>query len=112
MPREKLPPRRQSETVDLWHGGQRYHVTVGRYPDGRVAEVFLSGAKSGSDVDGLCADVGVLVSRLLQHGDTPALLASGMGRLGNGKTPASFAGAVVDVLMASAATESPQKGNG
>ena len=99
MPRERLPTRRPSETSDMWFGGQRYHVTVGRYPDGRVAEVFLSGAKSGSDVDGLCADVGVLVSRLLQHGDTPASLASGMGRLGDGKTPASFAGAVADMLV-------------
>ncbi len=100
MARENLPTRRPSETTDLWHGGQRYHVTIGRYPDGRVGEVFLSGAKSGSDVDGLCADVGVLVSRLLQHGDTPASLASGMGRLGDGKTPASFAGAVADMLLA------------
>lgn len=100
MPRERLPNGRQSETVDLWHGGRRYHVTFGRYPDGRVAEVFLSGAKSGSDVDGLCADVGVLVSRLLQHGDTPASLASGMGRLGDGRTPASFAGTVADLLVA------------
>ena len=99
MARDRLPARRQSETVDLWHGGQRYHVTVGQYPDGRVGEVFLSGAKSGSDVDGLCADVGVLVSRLLQHGDTSASMASGMGRLGDRKTPASFAGAVVDLLV-------------
>lgn len=99
MARERLPNRRHSETVDLWYGGQRYHVTVGRYPDGRVAEVFLSGAKSGSDVDGLCADLGVLVSRLLQHGDTPASLVSGMGRLGDGTTPASLAGAVVDRLV-------------
>ena len=35
MPRERLPDRRQCETLDLWHGGQRYHLTVGEYPDAR-----------------------------------------------------------------------------
>lgn len=74
--------------------------------------MFLSGAKSGSDVDGLCADVGVLVSRLLQHGDSPVSIASGVGRLGDGTTPASLAGAVVDMLLGCAAVEPPQNGNG
>ena len=49
MPRERLPNRRQAETLDLWHGGQRYHFTVGEYPDGRPGEVFIHGAKPGSD---------------------------------------------------------------
>ncbi len=44
MPRERLPDRRQAETVDLWHGGRRFHVTVGQYNDGRPGEVFLHGA--------------------------------------------------------------------
>ena len=77
MPRERLPDRRQAETVDLWHGGQRYHLTVGEYNDGRPGEVFIHGAKPGSDVDLLCDDIGVLMSRLLQHGDDPASLAAG-----------------------------------
>ncbi len=72
MPRERLPDRRQAETVDLWHGGRRYHLTVGKYPDGRPGEIFLHGAKPGSDTDLLCDDIGVLISRLLQHGDSPA----------------------------------------
>jgi len=38
VPRERLPDRRQNETVDLWHGGQRYHLTIGEYPDGRPGE--------------------------------------------------------------------------
>ena len=43
MPRKRLPDRRQSETLDLWHGGQRYHVTIGQYGDGRPGEVFAAG---------------------------------------------------------------------
>ena len=106
MQRERLPHRRQAETVDLWHGGQRFHVTIGEYDDGWPGEVFLHGTKPGSDTDLLCDDIGVLISRLLQHGDDPASLASGVGRLGNG-TPASIIGAIADVLVAKAAL--PQK---
>jgi len=98
MPRERLPDRRQAETVDLWHGGQRYHLTVGEYSDGRPGEVFIHGAKPGSDTDLLCDDIGVLISRLLQHGDTPDALAAGLGRLGNGQGPASLVGAIAATL--------------
>ncbi len=80
MPRERLPDRRQAETVDLHYGGQRFHLTIGEYDDGRPGEVFVHGATVGSDVDGLCGDVGVLISRLLQFGDDPASLALGMCR--------------------------------
>ena len=98
MPRERLPDRRQAETVDLWHGGQRYHLTVGEYPNGTPGEVFIHGAKPGSDSNLLYDDIGVLISRLLQHGDTPDALAAGLGRLGNGQGPASLVGAVAATL--------------
>ncbi len=103
MPRERLPNRRQAETLDLWHGGQRYHLTVGEYPDGRPGEVFIHGAKPGSDTDLLYDDIGVLISRLLQHGDDPAVLAAGLGNLGDGQGPASLIGAVAGVVAAKAA---------
>ncbi len=103
MPRERLPDRRQAETLDLWHGGRRYHLTVGEYPDGRPGEVFIHGAKPGSDTDLLYDDVGVLISRLLQHGDDPVALAAGLGKLGNGQGPASLIGAIVGVVAVKAA---------
>ncbi len=98
MPRERLPDRRQAETVDLQYGGRRYHLTIGQYDDGRPGEVFLHGAKPGSDTDLLCDDIGVLISRLLQHGDDPAVLAAGLGNLGDGQGPASLIGAIAGVL--------------
>ncbi len=36
----------------------------------------------------------------LQYGDDPAALAAGLGKLGDGKSPASIIGAVADVLAA------------
>lgn len=69
MSRRCLPARRRSLTFDLKHGGTSYSVRVGLYDDNRPGEVFLTGGKTGSDIDGLLADLGVLLSRSLQHGD-------------------------------------------
>ena len=99
--RERLSSRRPAETHELRYGPNdaRHHDTVGFYDDGRPAEVFGHGAKVGSDADGLHADVGVLLSRLLQHGDTLEAIAAGMARLGDGRTPASIVGAALDRLV-------------
>ena len=98
--RERLPNRRHAETFDIEYGGKTYQVTVGFFGDGRPGEVFLHGAKTGSDADGLHADIGVLLSRLLQHGDSLGAVAAGMGRLGDGVTPCSIVGAALDRLVA------------
>ena len=56
MTRVRLPDRRFAETVTLEHGGARFTVTIGFYPDGRPGEVFTHGARSGSGLDALLAD--------------------------------------------------------
>ena len=98
MPRESLPNRRRAVTFDIETGAGAYSVGIGLYDDDRLGEVFISGSKTGSDMDGLLADVGVLLSRSLQHGDSVEALARGMSRLGDGTTPASVIGAVLDEL--------------
>ena len=100
MPRERLPNRRHAVVLDLDYRGNRHHLAVGLYDDGRPGEVFISGARTGSDVDGLLADLGVLISRALQHGDSIEALAAGMGRLGDGTTPASIIGSILDRVAA------------
>ena len=96
--RRRLPNRRRSIVLNLDYRGNRHHLAVGLYDDGSPGEVFISGARTGSDVDGLLADVGVLISRALQHGDTVEALAAGTGRLGDGTTPSSIIGAILDKL--------------
>ena len=49
--RERLPNRRAAELIDLEHGGRRWTVTVGRFVDGRVAEIFLDAAKESPLVE-------------------------------------------------------------
>ena len=102
LTRERLPNRRAAETVELEHGGQRFTVTIGFYPDGRPGEVFTHGARSGSNLDALLADACVVASCLIQHGAEPRDLAASMGRLGSAE-PASIIGAVVDLAAAASA---------
>jgi hypothetical protein len=97
MTRARLPDRRFAATSNLEHGGSRFTVTVGFYPDGRPGEVFTHGMRTGSTLDGLLSDACVVVSLLLQHGVEPSDLAASMGRLGNAE-PASVIGAVIDLV--------------
>jgi hypothetical protein len=74
-------------------------VTIGfDLSTGKIGEVFTHGAKIGSAMDGILDDACITLSLLLQHGVEPAALAASMGRLGNGKTPASIIGALSDLL--------------
>jgi hypothetical protein len=99
MTRIRLPDRRAAETVQLEHGGTRFMVTIGFYPDGRPGEVFTHGIRTGSGLDALLADACVVVSCLIQHGAEPCDLSASMGRLGTSE-PASIIGAVVDLVAA------------
>ena len=65
MTRARLPDRRFAETVMLEHGGTRFMVTIGFYPDGRPGEVFTHGIRTGSGLDALLADACVVVSCLI-----------------------------------------------
>jgi hypothetical protein len=56
--RERLANRRCAETFDM---------TVGRFPDGLPAEIFVSNHKAGNTADVAARDGGILVSLLLQH---------------------------------------------
>ena len=110
MTRVRLPNRRAAETVELEHGGQRFTVTIGFYPDGRPGEVFTHGLRTGSNLDALLADACVVVSCLIQHGAAPRELAASMGRLGNAE-PASVIGAVLDLVAAVSTAQKTEEAN-
>ena len=78
---QRLPNRRENETVDLVFDGQRYHVTVGFDLDGRPREVFCHGSKVGSGMDLILDDACVALSLLFQHDVEPRGRAHSMGRL-------------------------------
>ncbi len=49
--RERLPDRRAAELFDFEHGGRRWTATIGRFADGRVAEIFVDAAKESPLVE-------------------------------------------------------------
>ena len=97
MPRQRLPNRRPAILQSFDHAGSTYEVAIGTYDGGTPGELFISGARTGSELDAMLADAAVLVSRALQHGDDLADLAKAMGREGDGVTPSSVIGAALDI---------------
>src|ERR1700722_13124107 len=65
--RERLPNRRVSELVDFEHAERRWTLTVGRFADGRVGEVFLDTPKA-SAIGEIAADAAITASVAFQHG--------------------------------------------
>ena len=101
--RRRLPNRRMSETVEAEIAGQRLQVTIGFYPEGVPAEVFLCGAKPGSAMDAILADAAVAISVALQCGVRPRDLAKSISRIpasldGPATRPALPIGAALDLL--------------
>lgn len=78
--RERLPNRRQSESFEFTHVGITYVASVGRFEDGRLAEVFLSATKAGSQADSAARDAAIVASIALQYGADPEALRHALGR--------------------------------
>ena len=51
------------------YGRVKLFVTVNRFPDGRMGEVFITCDASGSTLDGFCDAWSTAISMLLQHGE-------------------------------------------
>ena len=68
MNRERLPNRRGCETFAFQCGGMNYAATISLFDDGRLAEIFLTNHKIGSDADAAARDSAVVCSIAVQHG--------------------------------------------
>ena len=97
MTRRILSQRRACETFDLRFWSQNFTITVGRYPDGMIGEVFIDGGKSGQDVQSTARDAAVVLSLALQHGTPIETIRHAVTRSGSGQA-ASILGATVDRL--------------
>lgn len=95
--RRRLPDRRRATTFDLWHQQKRYEITLGYYPDGSVGEVFVAGAKSGSDLDAMTRDAAILTSILLQYDMPLDVIRRALTREADG-TASTAIGAILDEL--------------
>ncbi len=90
--RRRLPNRRPGETHALSVGNHTFTATFGFDQDGQPREVFLDGAKDGTEMATILDDVAVLVSVALQHGIRTTALAKSVARLPLGSKAQAFCG--------------------
>lgn len=82
MPRQRLPNRRPAVNGVLRHGNREFILSVGFTTQGRAAEVFLDGHKTGSDAELLVDDLCIVLSMLLQFGARPEKILAALQRPG------------------------------
>ena len=95
--RQRLPNRRCHEVIQFEHGGFTYIAGIGRFADERLAEVFLTAAKTGTAVEAAARDAASVASLALQHGVPVETLRHALTRNGDG-SPSSALGRLVDLL--------------
>jgi hypothetical protein len=66
--RRKLSNRRPSITRSLECNRLTYSTTYSYFPDGNLAEIFISNSKAGSHSDSAAKDSAIIASLALQHG--------------------------------------------
>ncbi len=96
--RDLLPARRTSELFEFFHFPVAYTVGISRYPDGRIAEVFVDGEKVDTDTDIAMRDAAIVLSFALQHGATVAAIAPAMTR-GSDERPLGTMGLLLERLV-------------
>ena len=92
--REKLPNRREHEVIEFEHAGFRFTAGIGRFDDGRLAELFLNCRKGGTPVDVNARDAAIVASIALQLGATPAELRHALSRNSDGSAGGPLAAAL------------------
>jgi hypothetical protein len=94
--RQQLKNRRPSETFEFRWRGLDYTATTSRFPDGRLAEIFLSGRRTNSDSDAIVREGGVVASIALQFGAEVQTLRGALLRGSRGVT--SPLGSALDLI--------------
>jgi hypothetical protein len=67
-PRQKLQNRRAHWLYRFECDGQFYTGGIGRFEDGRIAEIFINGSKVGTAAETNGQDAAIVASLALQHG--------------------------------------------
>ena len=102
MNRAVLPNRRQGEAFQFEIDGVAYRAMTTNFPDGRMAEMFLSGGKPGSSSDITARDGSIILSIALQCGTPLQTIYDAMSRLKNGEPAGPFGVAIKMAMEAKA----------
>jgi hypothetical protein len=103
--RERLSNRRVHEIFDFEAVGLRFTAGVGRYPDGRIGELFLDNRKAGSAVGTLVRDLAVVFSLAVQHGADANAIRRAVCRNSQGQ-PLGPLGQALDIVLSDEAPAS------
>jgi hypothetical protein len=95
--RERLPYRRAAETFEFECAWLRYICTISRYPDGRIAEIFLTNHKNNSAADTAARDAAIAFSFAVQHGADPERIRLALCRDSRGRANGPL-GQALDLL--------------
>jgi hypothetical protein len=95
-----LPNRRSCESLSFVHAGMNHVASIARYSDGRLAEIFITNHKVGSDTDAAAKDSAVVCSIALQHGIEVETIRRALLRDSRG-IPSSPLGTALDIIAAS-----------
>jgi len=95
--RERLPNRRACETLSFRCNGLDYVASMGRFADGRLAEVFISNGKAGSHSDAAARDASITFSIACQYGADPDVIRRALCRDGQGRASSPL-GVVLDII--------------
>jgi hypothetical protein len=95
--RQRLPNRRACESFEFRHNGFAFTLSAGLYPDGRIAEIFLSSTKPGSPIEAIARDAAVTVSIALQFGVPIETIRAALTKDHDG-SPATLLGVALDAL--------------
>jgi hypothetical protein len=101
MTRERLQDRRASESFSFRWNGMAFATTISRFSDGRLAEIFLTNGKVGSDTDAAARDSAVVCSLALQFGAPVETIRRALLRDAHG-VAASPLGRALDLFVGSA----------
>jgi hypothetical protein len=66
--RQRLQARRPHWLYRFECDGQLYTGGIGRFDDGRIAEIFINGSKAGTAAETNAQDAAIIASLALQHG--------------------------------------------
>ena len=95
--RQRLANRRHCELITFESMGMQFTASVSRYPDGRIAELFLDNHKAGSAIGTLVRDMAIVLLFAVQHGADVEAIRNGLCRDSAGH-PLGPLGAVLDLL--------------
>jgi hypothetical protein len=101
--RNRLPNRRLCESFEVEVAGLRYTASVGRFPDGRIGELFISNHKINSHADTNARDAAIVFSIAVQCGADPEVIRRALCRDGQGRASGPLA-AALDAVTAGGAS--------